>query len=213
MQPLSPLFARPWIRHAPWWLMMALASATSLASARYLAGGETMIPPPLVPNFIDHPTAFYFHIGAASVALLLGPWQFLGSLRRAQPTLHRVMGMFYVAACFVGGAAAFPIALGSNGGPVAAAGFMTLAALWFVTTSSAVAAILSGNRDAHRRWMIRSFSLTLAGVTLRLYLPIALLGPVSFSPGYAAIAWLCWLPNLLIADRVGDYFAQRAAAS
>ena len=61
--------------------------------------------------------------------------------------------------------------------------------------------------------MIRSFSLTLAGVTLRLYLPITLLGPVSFSPAYAAIAWLCWLPNLLIADRVGDYFAQRAAAS
>ena len=50
--------------------------------------------------------------------------------------------------------------------------------------------------------MIRSYALTLAGVTLRLDVPAALLGPFAFSTAYAAIAWLCWVPNLLIAWRM-----------
>jgi uncharacterized membrane protein len=186
---------------AGWLAMVGLASLVSLASMRYLAGGATMIPPPLAPNFLGHATAFYVHIAAASTALLIGPWQFLGSLRRSHTTVHRAMGGVYVTACLVGGLAALPIAVGSNGGPIAAAGFLTLAVLWLWTTGRAVAAIVSGNIGAHRRWMVRSFALTLAGVTLRLYLPLALIGPVSFHDAYAAIAWLCWAPNLLLADR------------
>jgi hypothetical protein len=111
------------------------------------------------------------------------------------------MGIVYALACLIGGLAALPIAVGSNGGPVAAAGFLTLALLWLWTTCRAVSAILSGDISAHRSWVIRSFALTLAGVTLRLYLPLALLGPLEFSVAYAGIAWLCWLPNLILAER------------
>jgi len=161
-----------------------------------------MAPPPLKPNFMGHPAAFYVHIGGASTALLVGPWQFLVGLRRTHPAVHRAMGMLYVAACLIGGLAALPIALGSNGGPIAAAGFLTLAVLWLWTTARAVVAIVSGDMPAHRRWMVRSFALTLAGVTLRLYLPVALIGPFGFHGAYAAIAWLCWAPNLLLADRL-----------
>jgi uncharacterized membrane protein len=181
--------------------MVTLASLVSLASMRYFAGGGMMIPPPLKPNFLGHPAAFYVHIGAASTALLIGPWQFLRGFRRSHVGIHRMMGGIYVGACFIGALAALPIAVGSNGGSVAAAGFLTLAILWLWTTGRAVLAILSGNVVAHRRWMVRSFALTLAGVTLRLYLPLALLGPLAFSTAYAGIAWLCWAPNLLVADQ------------
>lgn len=184
-----------------WTLIVVLASGTSLASARYIFGGAIMIPPPLKPNFLGHTLFFYIHIGAASVALLFGPWQFLTPLRRRYRDLHRAMGTIYVAACLVGGLAALPIAVGSNGGPVAAAGFLTLAVLWLYTTGRAVAAIAAMDIPAHRRWMVRSFALTLAGVTLRLYLPVALAGPFAFSAAYAVIAWLCWAPNLLAAER------------
>jgi hypothetical protein len=81
-----------------------------------------------------------------------------------------------------------------------AAGFLSLARLWLWTTCCAGLAILSGDISAHRSWMIRSFALPLAGVTLRLYLPLALLGPLEFSVTYAGIAWLCWLPNLILAE-------------
>lgn len=186
-----------------WGVTLVLASLVSLASMRYLAGGEIMAPPPLKANFLDHPLAFYVHIAAASTALLIGPWQFLARLRQTMPQVHRAMGKVYVSACFVGGSAAIVIAPSSNGGWVAAAGFLCLAALWLWTTGMAVFAIRAGRVEDHRRWMRRSFALTLAGVTLRLYLPLAFTGFVTFPIAYAVIAWLCWAPNLLLADRLG----------
>ncbi len=48
---------------------------------------------------------------------------------------------------------------------------------------------------AHERWMIRSFALTFAAVILRIYLPFA----GDLVTGYTAIAWLCWIPNLVVA--------------
>ena len=35
--------------------------------------------------------------------------------------------------------------------------------------------------DEHRRWMIRSFALTFAAVTLRLYLPLGMMAGLSFN--------------------------------
>ena len=48
--------------------------------------------------------------------------------------------------------------------------------------------------------MVRNFSLTFAAVTLRLYIPLILLFGVEFAVGYAMIAWLCWVPNLVVAQ-------------
>lgn len=202
-QTLTP--PKPSKGRAGWLVVIILASATSLASARYLAGAGLMIPPPLKANYLGHPLGFDLHIGAGSLALLIGGWQFLPGFRRARRGLHRLIGGLYVACCTLGGLAALIIAPGTNGGPVAAAGFMTLAVLWLATTWRALAAILTGDVAVHRRWIYRSFALTLAGVTLRLYLPIALLGPFGFSAAYAAIAWLCWVPNLLLADPVAEW--------
>ena len=59
------------------------------------------------------------------------------------------------------------------------------------------------NRDfaAHERWMIRSFALTLAAVTLRIYLPIGVtLNNGEFTFPYTIIAWACWVPNLIVAE-------------
>ena len=49
--------------------------------------------------------------------------------------------------------------------------------------------------------MIRNFALTLAAVTLRNYMPLMLLafGP-SFRQSYVTVSWLCWVPNLLVAE-------------
>ena len=63
--------------------------------------------------------------------------------------------------------------------------------------------------------MIRSFSLIMAGVMLRVWMPthavLAAAGIVDFSSetAYAGIAWLCWLPNLLLAI----WFTRRPAQS
>ena len=52
----------------------------------------------------------------------------------------------------------------------------------------------------HRKWMIRSFALTFAAVTLRIYLAILPMLPVAFIGAYRAISFLCWVPNALVAE-------------
>jgi hypothetical protein len=54
--------------------------------------------------------------------------------------------------------------------------------------------------DEHRRWMFRSFALTFAAVTLRIYLPLVQIAGLDFLPAYRAIAWLCWVPNLVVIE-------------
>jgi Predicted membrane protein (DUF2306) len=48
--------------------------------------------------------------------------------------------------------------------------------------------------------MIRSYALCLAAVTLRIYLPPSLMAGIPFEAVYPAIAWFCWVSNLVVAE-------------
>ena len=51
--------------------------------------------------------------------------------------------------------------------------------------------------------MIRSYALTLAAATLRLYLPVAAIASIhgyDFMVAYRAIAWLAWVPNAIAVE-------------
>jgi len=133
------------------------------------------------------------------VALLVGAFQFLKPLRTRAPAVHRWIGRIYVAACVIGGMAGGSIALYSASGPVAGWGFFILAVLWVPFTLLALAAAMRRDFAAHERWMVRSFALTFGAVTLRLYLPIGL-ATVGFNESYPIIAWLAWVPNLVVAE-------------
>ena len=54
---------------------------------------------------------------------------------------------------------------------------------------------------AHRDWMTRSFALTLAAVTLRIYVPLAS-SVWHWHPEFVveSSAWLSWIPNLIVAE-------------
>lgn len=153
------------------------------------------------------------HIAASAVALALGPFQFLRSLRASAPWLHRWTGRFYVAACTLGGLAGGAIAMFSTSGSIAGAGFFSLAVLWLIFTGRAFSAVLYRDFLAHERWMIRSFALTLAAVTLRIYLPIGVtLNQGEFTLPYTIIAWACWVPNLIAAEIFLALRARRSPA-
>ena len=63
--------------------------------------------------------------------------------------------------------------------------------------------------------MVRNFSLTFAGLTLRLYIFAALASGFSFETAYPKVAWL-WLLNLAIAEllfnRTHNTSIERAAS-
>jgi hypothetical protein len=44
--------------------------------------------------------------------------------------------------------------------------------------------------------------LAVAWLQMRLYLPGAMVLRIPFEAAYPAIAWLCWIPNLLVAERI-----------
>ena len=100
----------------------------------------------------------------------------------------------------VGGLTGLVVAVNAFGGPVARLGFGSLAIAWLFTGVMAYRAIRARDVVSHRRWMVRNFALTFAAVTLRLWLPGLVVSGVPFGIAYPAIAWLCWVLNVLIAE-------------
>lgn len=150
---------------------------------------------------------FYTHILLGGLALLSGFSQFFPKLRQKRLGLHRVLGKIYVVAVVFSGGAGLAIAFFATGGVIPAMGFALLALLWLFTTFKAYSSIKKRTIDAHQRWMIRSYALCFAAVTLRIYLPLFQgVLEMEFINAYRIIAWLCWVPNLIIAE---FYFVRR----
>lgn len=184
-----------------------LLGVLSLAVAAYAVVVYAFLPfgatvhPEVAKVFGDHRAAVYTHAFAAALALAIGPFQFWTRLRTGRPALHRWLGRVYLGAGVVlGGVSGLVLALHAFGGPVSRAGFACLALAWLYTGARAFLAIRAGAVARHRAWMVRNFSLAFAAVTLRLYLPGAVVAGIPFETAYAVIAWLCWLPNLLVAE-------------
>lgn len=145
--------------------------------------------------------AFYVHIFLGGLALIVGFSQFFPKLRKRKLALHRTLGKIYVVAVLLSGIAGLVIAFFATGGIIPTLGFGGLALFWLFTTTNAYLTIRKKLIHAHQRWMIRSYALCFAAVTLRIYLPIFIgaLG-MDFIDSYKIIAWLCWVPNLLVAE-------------
>jgi len=157
--------------------------------------------PDMRATFEAQRIGIYAHVFAALFALVLGPFQFSARLRAARPALHRWMGRLYLGiGVLVGGLAGLYMASFAFGGPVARLGFGLLALGWLYTGLRAYLAIRARQVMEHRRWMVRNFALTFAAVTLRLWLPASFVAGLPFEQSYAVIAWLCWVPNLLVAE-------------
>jgi uncharacterized membrane protein len=185
----------------------ALAYFLIFGVAAYSVYAYTFMPigaavyPDMKPAFISNSTAIHIHVFSAVLALALGPLQFSANIRRKHPKIHRWSGRIYLGiGVLVGGLAGLYIARHAHGGIVAQVGFSLLALLWLYTGARAYLSVRSGAFEEHRQWMVRNYALTLAAVTLRLYVPAAIIAGFEFAAAYQVIAWLCWAPNLLVAE-------------
>tara|TARA_R110002124_G_scaffold17329_4_gene72621 strand:- start:797 stop:1444 length:648 start_codon:yes stop_codon:yes gene_type:complete len=180
-------------------VMALMALGVALVSARYLLPGSPFAAPLMLQQIANWPVAVMAHVGGGVTALALGSFQ-LVTRRGARRVWHRWAGRTYVIACLVGAVSGFWLALHASAGPIATAGFGGLAIAWFGTTTMGWRLAVAGQYAAHRRWMIRSLALTFAAVTLRLMLPMIPLTGLAFVEGYRAISFLCWIPNLVLAE-------------
>jgi uncharacterized membrane protein len=163
----------------------------------------SVVHPDMRTTFVAHPAGLYTHVFAAIVALALGPFQFSARLRRAHIRVHRWSGRVYLGVgVLVGGLSGLYMAQFAFGGVVARLGFALLAACWLFTGVRAFLAVRRGAIEEHRRWMVRNFALTFAAVTLRVYIPASVAAGFDFAVVYPFVAWLCWVPNILVAEWV-----------
>ena len=188
-----------WGRTALLWF---LTIGVAVFSWRFMVGGGEATMEFVAYHAQLRPIAFFAHVVFAPVALALVPFQLWQGLRNRRPIVHRVLGRLYGLAILISGASGLWLAATTMAGPVAAFGFGLLAVLWLGTTGRGISLAIRGDRVAHRRWMIRSIALTLAAVTLRIQIPMGMMLDIPFDTAYPAIAWLCWVPNLIVAEMI-----------
>lgn len=198
-------------RRLGWAVMAFLAVGVGVYALAMLAA-PTYGAPFLAGRIAAMPLAVYGHIAGGAVAMILGAFQVNAMLRQRSLKRHRWLGRVYVIAVLIGAPAGLALAAVSEGGWIAHLGFGLLAVLWFGTTAMAYVQIRQRNILSHQQWMIRSYALTLAAVTLRLYLPASLVSGLSFEAAYPAISWLCWVPNLIVAEWLIQRIRQKARA-
>ncbi len=144
---------------------------------------------------------FYSHIYFGGIALLIGWSQFSKKWRAKYLNTHRVIGKIYVITVLLSGISGLYIAFHASGANLTKLGFGLLAVLWLFTTVMAFVTIKNKQILKHQQWMIRSYALCFAAVTLRLWLPLLpAIFKIDFSQAYAIVAWLCWVPNLVFAE-------------
>lgn len=183
------------------YVMTVLSVLVAAASVRFLFLDLATAAPGLASHAGIRVFSFYMHVGGASIALLIGPFQFFEGIRNHYPAVHRTIGITYIIACFIGGFCGVYIGYYSPNGPIAAAGFMVLGLLWPIVTALGLYQVLKKNIRHHRRWMILSFSLTFAAVTLRIYIPPMFANGMDPVVIFSIVAWISWLPNIYIANR------------
>lgn len=182
------------------WVAMTLLAQAVAAYAITMMAIPALRPPFLNQLIVEVPWLAMTHFFAGAVALSLGAFQFHAGLRARLRTVHRWSGRLYVGAVIASGIAGLALAVRSPAGFVAQTGFGLLALAWLYTTTQALLYIRSGDVRSHKDWMTRSYALTLAAVTLRIYLPGSQIAGFSWAVAYPTIAWISWAPNLLLAE-------------
>ena len=112
--------------------------------------------------------------------------------------MHRLIGKIYIASVLISGIPGLYIAFYASGGLSPKLGFGIGAMLWIVLAILGYTTIRKGNVAAHKKYMMYNYAGTFGAVTLRLWLPLLIVIFGEFVTAYQVVAWLSWLPNMLI---------------
>jgi uncharacterized membrane protein len=147
---------------------LSLVAALSLYYL-YRAISYRFLPPgQLGPTLFNKQLWYFSHLAFALPVLFGAPLQFIVSLRERVPRLHRAVGKAYVVgAC---AAALLAIYLGAVVGEYEGSrlSIALTGLLWFFFTIAAWRLAVAKNFSAHRAFMIRSYTMALVLVWLRL---------------------------------------------
>lgn len=192
-----------------WWLALTALAIAVFAPLPYVTTSLSELAADkseLALNYVNRPAwlqaFFYAHVIGGGIALLLSPVQLSARIRARAPRLHRMSGRIVLTAIMAGGVAGLVLAPYNLAGLMGTAGFGLLAVLWVTFAARGFLAIRRGDVTVHRQWMLRTFALTYAAVTLRLWLGVLVPVVGDFRSAYVIVPFLAWVPNLLVAEWV-----------
>ena len=144
---------------------------------------------------------FYTHVYTSIFILLTG---FLAILRKdfRLKNFHRNAGKIYISLILLFAApSGIYMGIFANGGFLSKISFVILGFLWWFTTFKAFQLARQRKFKEHKQWMWRSFVLTISAITLRMWKVIIV---YLFHPNpmdvYQIIAWLGWIPNVILIE-------------
>lgn len=146
--------------------------------------------------------AYYSHVLISGIILVAGFFQLFPSSSSRFRRVHRTLGYVYVIGIlFFAAPGALGMSLFVGRGPWVLTSFLLQGVLWFWFTAVAFNEIRKRNIAAHKRWMWRSYALTFAAITLRIYIfTTSYKVNLNQPEAYATLAWLSWVPNLLFVE-------------
>ncbi|MGV3528666.1 MAG: DUF2306 domain-containing protein [Flavisolibacter sp.] len=147
---------------------------------------------------------FVFHLLTAILPLVLGPLQFWNGFRTRYTYWHRLLGKVYIVGSLLGGVSAFVLGvLQPYEGSIVPVVILSL--LWLFMTSAAWITIRNKNIKAHRLFMIRSYTLALTFVWLRILSDLVYNHNLLFfiqsqDIRDATYEWMSWVLPLLLVE-------------
>jgi hypothetical protein len=115
---------------------------------------------------------FFVHLLFGAIATLSGWPLFFSRLVAFKSVWHKRIGKLYIYSILLfTGPTGLYLAFFAEGGKWATLGFLLMSLAWMLPTYMAFYTIMNKNLTGHYRWMIRSYCMTLSGVTLRLFMP------------------------------------------
>lgn len=157
---------RPWV--VPVAVVVLAFLVYSLPPYITLDPEQARVPQPR--GFEVHYPLLLGHIVFGSIAITTCCLQVWPWFRKRYPQAHRRIGRGYVfAGALPSAVLAFVIGASAPFGPVAAASNVVLSVLWFTVTVAGFRAARARRFGEHRKWMIRSFVLTISTMTNRIW--------------------------------------------
>ncbi|KIL39540.1 membrane protein [Gordoniibacillus kamchatkensis] len=157
-----------------WWLLLIVSLGVVIPFvAPYITLNPAKSRVPITSTAIQFPLLIA-HIVTACVALIAGFFQFIERIRIKTPGIHRYLGRIYVGSVMISGALALAVIFYIENFAKATS-FLALALTWLFTSWKGYRSAVRKRFGEHRKWMIRSFGITLVAVSGRLLVPVLLL--------------------------------------